>query len=276
MLFTDRNASNFAANLRSLCDSQKSISDVCRGMGVSRQQFNKYLSGRHMPSRSNLELISSYFLLSSEEMLLSPVVFDDKIRRTAGKTLKSMSRSPRFLAYGDLIEEERAHTLPYCGVYERYHFSAIYAGHVLRSVVTIQDNDGLICHSYVERFPNRDRDSIADTVFKYHGFTSMIAGRLFMIDFECARANEMTTTILVPRMRGASPLLFGLTMGVAASLAREPFSTRVAMRRVSTGKLMPAHLRRASALKPDDPTIPGDIKRYLEDDQTITRVLDSV
>lgn len=276
MLVTDRNASNFAENLRSLCDSQKSISDVCRGMGISRQQFNKYLSGRHLPSRSNLELISGYFLLSSEEMLLSPVIFNDKIRKTAGKSLKFMSRSPRFQTYSALIEGERAHTISYCGVYERYHFSAIYAGHVLRSVVTIQDNDGLVCHSYVERFPSRDRASVADTVFKYHGFTSMIAGRLFMIDFECARANEMTTTILVPRMRGASPLLFGLTMGVAASLAREPFSTRVAMRRVNTGKLMPAHLRRATALKPDDPTIPADIRKYLEDDQTITRVLDSI
>lgn len=274
-MITGLNARNFVENLRCLCESQRSISDVCRGMGMSRQQFNKYLSGQHLPSRHNLDLIAKHFLLSPEELMISPEVFAGKMSKLPGNHLKFLSCSQRFASYMQVIDAERAQTMAYCGVYERYHFSSIYAGHVLRSLVIVRECDGHVCHGYVERFPSRDQSGIVESTFKYHGFTSMIAGRLFMIDFETQRANEMTTTILVPRVRGPSPMLFGLTMGVAASLAREPFSTRVALRRISNGKLKVGHLRRATALTPDDATIPADIKDYLESNQTITRAADN-
>ena len=214
-------------------------------------------------------------MLSPDDLIVQPQVFVKKIRKFPGSTLKFLGNSSRFAHFADVIQTERVATLAFCGVYERYHFSSIYSGHILRSIVIVNNCGGMICHGYVERFHGADLPNKAETVFKYHGFTSMIAGRLFMIDFEADRDNEMTTTILVPRMRGSSPLLFGLTMGVAATLAREPFSTRVALRRVSAGKLKVGHLRVATALKSDDATIPADIKRYLVSEHLISRAADS-
>ena len=52
---------DFSANLRFLCERQGTISNLCRRIGLNRQQFNKYLSGSHLPSSQNLRLIANFF-----------------------------------------------------------------------------------------------------------------------------------------------------------------------------------------------------------------------
>ena len=274
MLITEQNAANFAVNLRSLCECRPSISDVCRGLGISRQQFNKYLSGQHLPSRQNLNLIASFFLIEPQEMTLEPASFASKLRKKPTRMLRFLGDSLRFGELAQTCEAEQAATSAYCGVYERYQFSSIYTGRILRSIVSIRNYDGFICHGYVERFQNLDQPSQAETIFKFRGVSAVIAGRLLMIDFESTRRNEMTATFLVPRARGTSPVLFGTTMGIAASLAREPFATRVALRRISSGPLRPTHIRGAAALAQNDPSIPTDIRRFLGAERHIVRAAD--
>ena len=276
MLSTEQSAANFSTNLRALCQSRNSISDVCRGLGISRQQFNKYLSGQHLPSRHNLNLIATFFLIEPEELTVKPAAFASKLRKKPARTLRFLGDSVRFAELAHVCEAEQTNTAAFCGVYERYQFSSIYNGRILRSLVSIRDCDGFICHGYVERFQNLDQPNQAETIFKFRGMTSMIAGRLFMIDFESTRKNEMTATFLIPRARGTSPVLFGLTMGVAASLAREPFATRVALRRVSAGRMKTTLIRGAAALAPDDPSIPTDIRRFLGASRTILRATDEI
>ena len=62
-------AVNFAANLRFLCERSVSISDICRKMKINRQQFNKYMSGLHIPSMQNRRIIAKYFGLSQDVLL---------------------------------------------------------------------------------------------------------------------------------------------------------------------------------------------------------------
>jgi transcriptional regulator with XRE-family HTH domain len=68
----------FGENLRSLCFSYASISDVCTGIGINRQQFNKYLAGQCLPSAPTLRRICS-FLNTTEEQLfgVAKVAFHD-------------------------------------------------------------------------------------------------------------------------------------------------------------------------------------------------------
>lgn len=50
----------FAENLRLLCSYEKSVSAVCRSVGINRQQFSKYLSGANQPSTNNLRRICDH------------------------------------------------------------------------------------------------------------------------------------------------------------------------------------------------------------------------
>lgn len=59
----------FAANLRQLCASETSIADICRDTGINRQQFNKYLAGRSIPSARILRKICLRLGVSENALL---------------------------------------------------------------------------------------------------------------------------------------------------------------------------------------------------------------
>jgi transcriptional regulator with XRE-family HTH domain len=61
----------FAENLRKVCYQHPSISAVCSGVGINRQQFNKYLAGQSMPNSATLRKICD-FLNTNERDLFSP------------------------------------------------------------------------------------------------------------------------------------------------------------------------------------------------------------
>ena len=63
-----RMSENFSNNLRSLCADYGSIAQVCRDIGLNRQQFNRYLNGSGMPSAHNLRRIVQHFDVSEEGM----------------------------------------------------------------------------------------------------------------------------------------------------------------------------------------------------------------
>ncbi len=65
------NRSVFAENLRRACLRYRTIAEVCEGIGINRQQFNKYLSGAALPNTLTLERICR-FLNVTHGSLFSP------------------------------------------------------------------------------------------------------------------------------------------------------------------------------------------------------------
>ena len=59
---------NMAKNLRRLTGRIGSANYVCRELDINRQQFEKYLKGRSLPSAATLKRICSYFKVSEEEL----------------------------------------------------------------------------------------------------------------------------------------------------------------------------------------------------------------
>jgi transcriptional regulator with XRE-family HTH domain len=51
----------FAANLKRLCGTQKSHAQVARDLGINRQQFNGYVTGRNLPNEGIIDRICTYF-----------------------------------------------------------------------------------------------------------------------------------------------------------------------------------------------------------------------
>ena len=63
----------FADNLFSLCNAHGSIASACRGIGINRQQFNKYLSGSAVPNPKTLSRICGFFHIDPNSMFRHPV-----------------------------------------------------------------------------------------------------------------------------------------------------------------------------------------------------------
>ncbi len=58
----------FAANLRQLCFRYRTITEVCDGIRINRQQFNKYLAGSSLPNSSTLQRICNFLGVREEEL----------------------------------------------------------------------------------------------------------------------------------------------------------------------------------------------------------------
>ncbi len=78
----------FAGNLRDECLRHGTIADVCRGIGINRQQFNKYLAGQTLPNAATLRRICDYLQIQEHELLTEKV---------GDEAIFNARRSQRFL-----------------------------------------------------------------------------------------------------------------------------------------------------------------------------------
>lgn len=253
-----------ARNLRFLCDHKRSVSEVCRGTGINRQQFNKYLSGLHRPSSSNLQKIARYFGVAPTALDMPHADFVTLLDGRYFTLIDQLARTPKSkLLFEALLDGEAGAADRFVGCYDRYHYSSIYPGRILRSAFCVYRKGPLLLHYCIERFPGHDRPDKAEYIFKYHGATIPLSDRLHALDFESVQRNEITLSILAPQTRSSSKFLFGLMTGIAATMLRQPFATRVALHYRSPGLLRREHLRRATVLPADDPSIPFEALDFL-------------
>ncbi|MGK7752037.1 helix-turn-helix domain-containing protein [Roseovarius sp. C03] len=106
-----------STNLTFACTFLPSIAHVCRRIGINRQQFNKYLSGRVRPSRYNMRKICEFFGITEGELLMEPARFADLIalRRLPGGEVETTPVGPTLRRLNQFSEPlER-----YCGSYFR-------------------------------------------------------------------------------------------------------------------------------------------------------------
>ncbi|MER8830935.1 helix-turn-helix transcriptional regulator [Mesorhizobium sp. M0938] len=257
---------HFSANLRLLCERHGSISAVCRKINLNRQQFNKYLSGLHMPSPQNLRLIANYFGLSVPILFSQPDEFRTLVEGNFFHAMENVRRSPELNKFVEaMIVESSGDQKEVLGVWDRYQYSSIYKGFVLRSAFCIYKNNQFLQHYYIERFPSYDDPTKTEYVFKYYGFVFPVAGRLFTADFEGIQRNELTFGVYAPVKRSSSKFMFGIATGIAATMFRQPYSTKVALHYRGPGLLKREHLDALTVLDRGDPSIPREALQFLGD-----------
>ncbi|WLS05942.1 helix-turn-helix domain-containing protein [Shinella oryzae] len=262
-----RDGSAFAANLRTLCGQHGSVAAVCRKINVNRQQFNKYLSGAHVPSAANLRIIANYFGLSVPMLFADPDEFRTLVEGNFFHAMATARQMPEFTRFVSdmIVENNRADHDDIVGVYDRYQFSSIYKGFVLRSAFCIYRNNEFLQHYYVERFPSFDNPKKTEYVFKYYGFCFPVADRLFTADFEGIQSNELTFGVYAQVKRNAKRFMFGISSGIAATVFRQPYSTKVALHYRGPGLLGRDQLKDLTVLDRNDPAIPREALQYLGD-----------
>lgn len=78
--------SKFAANLRRKCADFGSIAEVCRGVGINRQQFNKYLAGNSIPNSLTLRKICIFLEIQEQSLF-----FDEETHAANTNGIKELS-----------------------------------------------------------------------------------------------------------------------------------------------------------------------------------------
>lgn len=216
--------SNFARNLRELCERVKSVSELCRDLSINRQQFARYLSGENRPSPYNLRRIADHFHVTAAELLLphnefvavyeepspsSKLVQPDLVARSLVPTINEL----------ELIK-------PLAGYYSVYFQSPSEPELLLKSLVHIQlDKDR--CVSRWEESFTRTKDG-SFQASRYEGVVRFLSGHLFIIDVEVSTRETILETILQIPYRRKTKLFVGVTMGLTTGQQRLPFASVVA------------------------------------------------
>lgn len=127
----------FAENLRQLCSGRESISQVCRDLGINRQQFGKYLSGKLGASEQTLETISTYFGVSKVDLLYAPLG-----ARSEDSTSEEAVRMQARQMQAILAASDPVRLRP--GLYFCLYSTGDFPDHFVRSVVSMRRADGLM------------------------------------------------------------------------------------------------------------------------------------
>jgi transcriptional regulator with XRE-family HTH domain len=252
----------FSENLNRLVRQHGNIAHVCRRLGINRQQFNKYLAGQHIPSQVNMNAICDYFRVTYRD-ITSPDLKIPELRHPADYLGGFRDFEGAALLQEVVRRNEEKRLGSFAGTYLKYHYSSIYRGDIVRAVTVIEKNVDLFGYTNLERFPNKNRTTRHDYVFKYHGFVFMLDGRLFMADLEKMQKNEITFSIYAPIARNPVRFFFGVTGGVASNLYREPYASRSVLEYISPEPPTREQYKLATVVAPDDPSIPVEAIEYL-------------
>lgn len=215
-------------NLRLLCSYSRSVTDVCRRIGINRQQFNKYLAGRSEPSLQNLRRIADHFGLDDSELLLDHASFRRiiAIKRPLTEQLTHLSDRAREILLLTQQSVEQLHT--HTGYYHNYFCPAEFPGKILRGLVHVFEDGGMVFSRNIERYPHDPHRSTR----KYNGLFMHSGERVVMFEREATVGKMLWLTVLYPYDRDQPSLLPGLTVGVTSSSARDIACYRVILHRL--------------------------------------------
>jgi transcriptional regulator with XRE-family HTH domain len=218
---------DFARNLRILCTTHRSVSEVCRLTGINRQQFGRYLNGTYRPSRHNLRRIcdilgvheSDLTLPASQfETLLNSHVSEMKLGGGAGWLGRRME---------NLVTTSDPGLRKYLGWYHSYSYSFGWPKWIIRSLVHVYDHQGRVLSKRIERLKNPIHDE--RFIYKADGLVTMSADRIFIAEHDSLQQDGFSLKILFRTHRSHVNFLSGLVTGTSSRPDRQPTSARVVL-----------------------------------------------
>ena len=247
---------NFTRNLRFLCGKHASISEVCRNIGINRQQFNKYLSGSSQPSQRNLNRICEFFRIASGQLFLQ---HDDFV--------KKFEQRPDFYfeqQFETIFPNSSADLKRYLGYYYSYFYSLAYPGKIIRSLVCMYEFKDRVLTKSIEHLYDRQQISQEDKfINKYAGIVSYSCNRIFIMDREMLWGNAFNMTVLYPTYQSHIKYLHGLTIG-CPTLGRIPSCARVAYAYLGKSVNKKHALGLCGLFTKNDPNIPASITKLID------------
>lgn len=244
-------------NLRTACATQRSISQVCREIGINRQQFNRYINGEAKPSAHNLARIAAFFGLTPADFQLPERSFGQKLRRPSLGGAEGVVDV--FQGFPGDIAALRRHV----GYYQTYHLSPSWPGLVVCSYSRLYEEDGLIRVRSVERIRDAEREILQFS--KYVGLAAFWRNRIFITERNIGRNTMLSQTILMPFEAHQRVYLRGTTMGVSWRKENLPYASRMIWRSIGREPDIRQVLSRCGVLPLGSRHLPPTVRAFLED-----------
>lgn len=248
---------DFSENLRSICADYGSIAQVCREIGINRQQFNRYLNGGGMPSAHNLRRIARYFDLPEADL------FTDHAEFTRRNILnqKRTASGPADLMTGAFRDQAKV-LRRYLGFYHSHFQTPTWDGMILRSLIWLYEKDGYVMTRSLEKVRAKDGSIYQNS--RYEGMVAQRGNRIYAVEHEMVREGSIVETILTPSHRQQVRFLRGMTMGVAWRPHVSPYASRAIWKRVDERVSARDALKACGAFPIRSRHIDPTVRTYLE------------
>ncbi len=235
-------AEKMAKNLRELCSQQPSVSRICREIGLNRQQFDRYLKGRTMPSAYNMRRICTYFGIGEEDLLGEP----RRLRRRLEPLYTRESALEQALSPEP---GEIALLSNYAGLYFYFFLSPNWPGQVQCGLMTIATDEKEARTRYLGRVWDPDFRKIIRS--RFIGRIVLRGDRLFILEHSSPHADSLGQTILYAAHQHQSNYITGMCFGIDWQPQRAPFASPVIMKRLSNTVSLRESVRACGLYDPD-------------------------
>jgi transcriptional regulator with XRE-family HTH domain len=169
----------FAQNLRQLSATKRSHAHVARALGINRQQFNNYITGKNLPNETVVDKICKYFNVDAAYMFRQETnnLFDDKIlglptshRRVIGK-----------IANFEINNKNRALS---DGLYYVYFLNSDTDSSIVCSLLAIKREGGISVFRRVTRIPRKSGPSSPFLSGFHYGFVTSVHNKVSLLGFD--------------------------------------------------------------------------------------------
>ncbi|MFK7939160.1 MAG: helix-turn-helix domain-containing protein [Roseovarius sp.] len=251
---------NFAQNLRSICADYGSIAQVCREIGINRQQFNRYLNGGGLPSAHNMRRIARHFDLTEADLLSD----HEEFTRRHILNRKRVAGGPVDLMIGPFRDQTQL-LRRYLGFYHSHFQTPTWEGMILRSLIWLYEKDGYVMSRSVERVIAKDGSVHQKS--RYDGMVAQRGNRVFIVEHEMVREGSIVETILTPSHRQQVKFLRGITMGVAWRPHVSPYASRAIWKRIENKVTLRDALKACGVYSYESRDIDPTVRSYLREER---------
>lgn len=254
-----RDSAALHVNLRHLCAQYPSVADICRRIGINRQQFNKYLAGASLPSPRNLVRICDFFGLEPSDLYLPRHDFAALTTLRAGSLLTAMAQhaNPRGRDPISSAELER-----YCGVYQTYQYAPYAKSSILVGLCQISRRGDQFLSKYVEVTEDESTTRRRLNTPMY-GLVTLEGGFLYILDRRTGENPSYSLTVLFPNRGEKMRLVTGMTLSISQHLSGSPYAANIVYEKLSgTGQVLAA-ARRMRLYDRNTPVVSDEIKHII-------------
>lgn len=213
-----------ADNLTYASSLYPSIAEVCRRIGINRQQFNKYLAGQVRPSSYNMRRICDFFGVTEAELMMDSVRFADlvSLRRRA----RPNTKLPPYLRQIEQLQQGSGSLERYLGYYYRYNYAFSYPGKITCSLAVIFSEGERCFWKNIEVIKNTKLNQTR-SASKYEGMIFLLGERIHILEYEPRVATTITQLMLYPNYQARMDYLIGLQTGGPMKRGRKPAAATV-------------------------------------------------
>lgn len=246
--------SHFANNLKYLCSRSRSVSAVCRDIGINRQQFGRYLSGNAVPSAYTLRRIANGFGLSTDDLIFT------KLDDDAYEKLPVQLRGSPLKLIEETFPGDISKLRSLVGYHHMHFLVPESPATVFRSLLYVYEQAGKMFTKTVERSTGRN-GAIVD-VAKYEGFLAYLGNLILLIELETLSREAVVETVIFPSQKRGGDLVTGLTLGITSEPYRMPFASPIALKFLGASVDFRKALSSCGEFRKDDRQIDPRIRKF--------------